>query len=272
MKSRLPGNKRRFVSPSVRQHQRKQAMSVDSTGIVNNALRDLDAGSIAWPAALKPESRVPTSCDDLCAAYWREATGAALLRDRVVQTEDHALIVVCDGDLVIESVQGPSAVKQGDSAFVAAGWCRLTELPVAHGAVSYWIIFFSPALLQMAIGDQETLRQAAAQVVPAFSGVYIQRGLLRVLKFHGCDGPVPDVEKTIRVIGAMAGASFFMFLRAHYYARRDALQRLVRVCLSSRCALEQIGTGWPGGPSGFRREFKLYHGISVRAWVRGWRQ
>ena len=96
------------------------------------------------------------------------------------------------------------------------------------------------------IGDRESSRQAAAQVAPVYSGVYVQRGLLRTLRFHGCDGPVPDVEKTFQTIGALAGASFFMFLQKYFYVPRDDLQRLVRVCLSNRCPVEQIGAGWPG--------------------------
>ena len=243
-------------------------MLIDSNGNVIEALRDLDAQSIAWPDALKDAARLPTSRDDLCAAYLREATGSCLLRDQLVRTDDHALIVVRRGDLVIESAQGPFAVRQGEDALVPAGWRRITELPTAHSPVSYWIVFFGPGLLQALVGDEEPPRQAADQVAPVFSGVYVQRGLLRALKFHGCDGPVPDVEKTFRVIYTLAAASFFMFLREHYYAPRDALVQMTRACLNSRHPLEQIGAGWPGGARAFRQEFKRYHGVDIHAWGR----
>ena len=122
-------------------------MLADSSGIVNQALRDLDQRSLAWPDALTHTANLSTTRDDLCAAYFRVAAGSDLLRDCLVRTEDHVLIVPCDGDLVIESTQGPFAVKQGDCAIVPAGWWRLTEIPPAHSPVSYCLVFFSPGLI-----------------------------------------------------------------------------------------------------------------------------
>ena len=77
------------------------------------------------------------------------------------------------------------------------------------------------------------------------------------------------MEKTFRAIFALSGAAFFMFLQKYYYTPRDELQRLVRACLDSRCPAGTVGSGWPGGARAFRREFKLYHGLSVVAWAHG---
>ena len=110
-----------FVSPSARQRGQKHAIHAGTSGVVNEALRDLDASSLAWPDAMKNAPRLPTSRDDLCAAYRRDAAGSNLLRDGLVRTEDHVLIVVRRGDLVIESAQCPLVVRQGDSAIVPAG-------------------------------------------------------------------------------------------------------------------------------------------------------
>lgn len=217
MKNSSTPPKRAFVSPSARQRRQTRTIWARLSGVVHEALRDLDTKALAWPTELKRASCEATVCDDLCTAYRREAAGAELWRDRLVRTYDHALLVVGRGDLVIESAQCPFAVQQGDSAIVPAGWWRLTELPAPHSAVSYWIIFFGPGLIQAAIGKAELVRQMAMRVAPVFCGVYVQRGLVHRLALLGHDGPVPDVLQSFRALGSLAGASFFMFLGRHYY-------------------------------------------------------
>lgn len=171
--------KRRFVSASARQQRRVPTNAADLPPVASKSLRDRDDGATRWPTALGT-SRQRTNRDDLCAAYFQVASGFQLRVDEPIRTEDHLLVVVTEGALVIESAGCPFAVREGESALVPPGAWRITEAPAA-GQIGYWLLFFSPALLVEAIGDDAQVQQLAAQVVPAYQGVYVQPRLLSTL-------------------------------------------------------------------------------------------
>ena len=202
--------------------------------------------------------------DDLGAAYFRSVADFNLMVDHPVHTDDHLLIVVTGGDLVIESAGVPVAVREGCSAVVPPGWWRLTEVPVT-GRIGYWLLFFDPPLLTEAIGDDEQALQLASQVTPAYRGVFVQPRLLDLLHKWGLATPTTAVVQTIRALAASLSASFYMYLREHYYAPRRALQDEVRRRWLD--GVGRIGRDWRGGPAAFRREFRLFHGIDVNTWV-----
>ena len=63
--------------------------------------------------------------------YVGSAVGFNTLVDQPSHTEDHFLIVISEGDLVIESAGIPFAVWEGSSALVPPGQWRLTEFPAS---------------------------------------------------------------------------------------------------------------------------------------------
>ncbi len=256
---------RRFVSPSVRQRRRSQPTATDLPRVVTDALRDREDAT-RWPTALDTP-RLRTDRDDICAAYFRSVAGFSLFIERLIRTDDHLLVVVNQGDLVIESAGVPFAIREGGSALVPPGSWRITEAPVAD-QVGYWLLFFSSALLVEAIGDNEQFLQLASQVTPAYQGVFVQPRLLSLLHTRGQTSPVNDVVQTIRAMASSMSASFYMYLREHYYVPQRALQDEVRRRWMD--GAQKIGQDWPGGPAAFRREFRLYTGTSVNAWAIRW--
>ncbi len=257
--------KRRFVSASARQRRPDRSKAVDLSMMAATSLRASDVAT-RWPAALGTP-RVSTDRDDLCAAYFRSAAGFNLMVDTPVRTDDHLLIVVNEGDLVIESAGVPFAVREGGSAVVPPGRWRLTEVP-ASGQVGYWLLFFGPALLTEAIGDDEQALQLASRVTPAYRGVFVQPRLLNLLHTWGQGSPASDVVQTIRALAASMSASYYMYLREHYYTPRHVLQDEVRRRWMD--GARKIGRDWPGGQAAFRREFRFYHGMSIKTWARRW--
>lgn len=259
--------KRPFVSVSARQQRPGWSKTVDLPLVVPTSLRSPDIVA-RWPTALGA-LRVLTDRDDLCAAYFRSAADFDLMVDRPVHTGDHLLIVVTQGDLVIESAGVPFALREGSSAVVAPGEWRLTEMS-ASGQAGYWLLFFGPRLLTEAIGDDEQAFQLASQVTPAYRGVFVQPRLLERLHAWGQATPVADVVQTIRAMAATRSASFYMYLREDYYLPRRRLQDEVH-----RRWLDGVGTlgrNWSGGPTVFRREFRYYHGVSANRWGTGHRR
>lgn len=257
--------KRPFVSVSARQQRRDRSKVVDLPPMVGVSLRAYDAAT-RWPTALGVP-RIRTDRDDLCAAYFRLAVGPELLVNHLIRTEDHLLIVLTEGNLVIESAGVPIAVREAGSAVVPPGRWRLTEVP-ATGEVGYWLLFFGPALLTEAIGNDERAFQLASQVVPAYRGVFVQPRLLDLLHMRGQSSPVADAVETIRALAVSMSASFYMYLREHYYAPRHALQDVIHRQWMD--GARKLGQDWPGGQAAFRRRFRAYHGISVTKWVTRW--
>ncbi len=257
---------RRFVSPSVRQRRCSQTTATDLPRVVTDALREIDDSATRWPTALEAP-RLRTDRDDLCAAYFRSVAGFSLFVDRLIRTDDHLLVVVNQGNLIIESAGCPFAIREGGSALVPPGSWRITEAPVAD-QVGYWLLFFSPALLGEAIGDDEQVLQLASQVTPIYRGVFVQPRLLDLLRTWGQATPVTNMVQTIRAMAASMSASFYMYLREHYYAPQRALQDEVRRRWID--GAQKIGQDWPGGPTVFRRELHLYHAISVNSWAARW--
>lgn len=257
--------KRRFVSVSARQRRPDRSKSADLPLMVAPSLRVAEVAT-RWPTALG-FPRIATDRDDLCAAYFRSATGFSLMVDTPIHTDDHLLIVVTEGDLVIESAGVPFAMREGGSAVVPPGRRRLTEVS-AGGQVGYWLLFFSPALLTEAIGDDEQSLRTALQVTPAYRGVFVQPRLLNFLHTWGQRDPVANVVQTVRAVAASMSASFYMYLREHYYATRRLLEDEVRRRWMD--GAKKVGQNWPGGQAFFRREFRLYHGVSVKTWAARW--
>jgi hypothetical protein len=194
-------------------------------------------------------------------AFHRRAA-THLLTDRWLRLEEHVLVIVEAGAVILETSQQPVAIHAGDSALVRAGNVYLTEAPAIGVEIDYWILSFGPPLLRETIGEGRATENLARLAAPVYSGVYPQRGILPTLRCNGLPTPAGDVVATFKVLFATISATALMFLHEHFFWPRRALQEFARTTYANQAK------GFPGGLDAFRKSFRLYHGIAVDAWLK----
>ena len=218
------------VSGPACQHREKHRLGE----IVSKFVGTMDAAATPWPhdlatTGIKVEGR-------RCRATFI-TRGNGYITGQSIRMQTSVLLVVKSGSLIVETAQCPLPVNAGDSAIIAPGLIRLSEIPASYrGRVEYWAVFFKPDLLMRFIPEGSVFAEVITRVTPAFSECYIQKRFLHRLCATGAGDPTIDIVATFRLLVTGGWATVYMYLKD----RRKEFERASIATPRSRMAPPEV--------------------------------
>jgi len=214
------------VSGPARQHRERHRLGEAVSKLVGAVYAD----AWTWPRGL-----ATTGIKVKGRGYCRAAfiTSGDFLSKQLIRMQTSVLLVVRSGSLIVETAQCPLPVNAGDSAIIAPGLLRLSEIPASYrGRVEYWAVFFRPNLLMGFIPEGSVFAELITGVTPAFLGCYLQKRFLHRLRATGAGDPTADVDATVRLLVTEGWATVYMYLKDRHLASRKELERPSRSALA----------------------------------------
>ena len=226
---------------------------------------------IHWPQAIPRtrRQRVTTGCFSL----HRQPLPEEFYDNHEVEISGNLLIVAVRGGLTLRRGEEVVVIRGGWACLVPAGSLGITEVPAsACGGVDIQLIFFDDRVLRQRFEDIARVERLAS-VMPAPSIELCQlpdflTELGVVTQIEGFDSP--DAVKALNVAFNHGWSSAWSFLRG-FFARRRQLHLFLEEHVLPVESPEEIESIYPGGRSGFRRDFRAQYDIPLSRWLK-WRR